>query len=202
MPLQNKVDPFGNIKAENMRGLFMGNRGGRFHDPKTRTLITGKTHASRRWISCLIDSKGRQRSLMSEDSYTELFFLDEVVALAAGHRPCAECRRTDYNRFRMAVGHNDIKADELDFCLHDERTANRITLAQAGDLPEGVVVGIGPNAYARKGSLAFPFTFAGYGQPIEWGTLPAAETRVLTPATSILALKNGYMPVWHPTVGA
>ncbi len=91
MPLQNRVLPDGQIVAHSARGAFMGNRGGRFHDPETRTLTT-RRWASRQWIICVLDFKHRHREVMGH-GYTELFFLDEVTALAAGHRPCFECRR-------------------------------------------------------------------------------------------------------------
>src|SRR5579863_10770447 len=99
MTLQNRVDPFGNLNAVAARGTMFGNRGGRFHtDSKT---LTARRWASRQWICCLLDFKGRQRDVWGR-FYTELFFLDEVTAFAAGHRPCFECRRQDALRFRQA----------------------------------------------------------------------------------------------------
>jgi hypothetical protein len=99
MPLQNRVTPFGELIATSTRGTMFGNRGGRFHrDDKT---LGERRHVSRRWICCVLDFKGRQRDVWG-DSYTELFFLDEVTALAAGHRPCFECRRKDANAFAQA----------------------------------------------------------------------------------------------------
>ena len=100
MPLQNRVDPFGELFATPARGtLFMGNRGGRIHTDE-RTLTT-RRWASRQWICCVLDFKGRQRDVWGR-YYTELFFLDEVTALAAGHRPCFECRRKDAEDFADA----------------------------------------------------------------------------------------------------
>jgi len=99
MPLQNRVTPFGDLAAVPARGLLMGNRGGRFHtDSKT---LTARRWASRQWICCLLDFKGRQRDVWGR-FYTELFFLDEVTAFAAGHRPCFECRRKDAEAFAEA----------------------------------------------------------------------------------------------------
>src|ERR1700690_2823153 len=101
MPLQNRVDPFANLFATPARGLLMGNRGGRIHnDDKT---LTSRRWASRQWICCVLDFRGRQRDVWGR-FYTELFFLDEPTALAAGHRPCFECRRADALRFRDAIG--------------------------------------------------------------------------------------------------
>ncbi len=98
MPLQNRVTPFGDLIATEARGLLMGNRG-RLHDAGRRIVRYAQ---GRRWIACLTSFRGRRRTVMSPRSYTELFFLDEAVALAAGHRPCAECRHTDYRRFHAA----------------------------------------------------------------------------------------------------
>lgn len=202
MPLQNKVDPFGAIKAEQMRGLFMGNRGGRMHDAASRTLLPGKNYVSRQWITCLTEFKGRKRKLMGEGTYTELFFLDEVVALAAGHRPCAECRRADYKRYCTTMKDNSIKAPELDKRLQGERLSVRSKASEIGPLPDGAMISIGAVAYAKRGAHALPFSFAGYGAPLDWDNLVIAEAQVLTPATSLLALRNDYKPIWHPSAGA
>eukprot|EP01034_Spumella_vulgaris_P042662 gene42663-52921_t len=99
-PLRNRVDPFGDIAAHPARGLLMGNRGGRIHDPHTRTL-TGRAWVSRQWICCALTFRDRRRAVMGE-GYTELFFLDEVVAFAAGHRPCFQCRRVAAEAFSAA----------------------------------------------------------------------------------------------------
>ena len=202
MPLQNKVDPFGAIQAQSMRGLFMGNRGGRMHDPQSRTLLPGKTHVTRQWITCLTEFKGRKRSLMGP-GYTELFFLDEVVALAAGHRPCAECRRADYKLFCSTIGEGSIKAPDLDKRLHLERTGARTHMNEtAGDMPDGVMIALDGMASAKRGSRALPFRFSGYGEPVSWEAVARPDAVVLTPPTSILALRNGYQPVWHHSAGA
>jgi len=92
MPLQNRVDPFGELFADRSRGLFLGNRGGRLHDDDRA--LGRRRWASRQWICCRLEFKDRHRKVWGK-SYTELFFLDEVTALAAGHRPCFECRRND-----------------------------------------------------------------------------------------------------------
>src|SRR3984957_13022619 len=116
MPLQNRVDPFGNLFRTHARGTMMGNRGGALHNSQ-REII--RCYKSRRWIACVLEFRGRHRTVMSERRYTELFFLDEAVALAAGHRPCAECRRERFNAFkdawRRARGLVDLPfADEMD----------------------------------------------------------------------------------------
>lgn len=123
MPLQNRVQPDGEIITASARGLFMGNRGGRIHDPATRTIV--RTQNSRQWICCVLKFKNRHREVMGQ-GYTELFFLDEVTALAAGHRPCFECRRDDALAFRShwQDAHELAKpplATEMDRVLSAER---------------------------------------------------------------------------------
>ena len=97
MPLQNRVTPEGEIIATPHRGLLMGNRGGAFHLPDQT--LGPRRWATRQWIACVLEFKGRHREVMRPNRYTELFFLDEATALAAGHRPCFECRRSDAERF-------------------------------------------------------------------------------------------------------
>ena len=99
MPLQNRVDPFGNIIRTPARGTMLGNRGGALHNSDKEIV---RAYKSRRWITCVLEFRGRHRVVMSENRYTELFFLDEAVAFAAGHRPCAECRRARYEAFKDA----------------------------------------------------------------------------------------------------
>ena len=125
MPLQNRVTPSGDIVADVNRGLFTGNRG-IIHDPATRTLLR-KRWASPAWITCVCEFRGWRRHVMGGRSWTELFFLDEATAFAAGHRPCFFCRRDDANRFRAAWeegnGVADVRAREMDAVLHQERLA-------------------------------------------------------------------------------
>src|ERR1700683_436021 len=107
MPLQNRVDPFGNLFSTQARGTMMGNRGGVLHNSE-REIV--RPYKSRRWITCVLEFKERHRIVMSERRYTELFSLDEATAFAAGHRPCAECRRERFNAFKGAWG----RAADLD----------------------------------------------------------------------------------------
>src|SRR3954454_10347821 len=128
MPLQNRVSPFGELFADRARGLIMGNRGGRFH-AADRTL-SSQRWKSRMWICCRLEFNGRHREVWS-DSYTELFFLDEVTALAAGHRPCFECRRKDAEAFAacwpgFATRRERPRAAEMDRQLHAERLDGRL----------------------------------------------------------------------------
>src|ERR1700694_3932569 len=117
MPLPNRVTPFGEIVAAPGRGLLTGNRG-ILHDPD-RTIV--RDSQVRRWIACRVEFRGRHRDIMTPGSWTELFFLDEATALAAGHRPCAECRHADYRRFQSAWQPADAtSADAMDAILHAE----------------------------------------------------------------------------------
>src|SRR5437870_2829078 len=154
MPLQNRVTPLGEIVATAQRGLFTGNRG-IIHDPATKTLLN-RRWATKAWIICLCEFRGRRREVMATRSWTELFFLDEATALAAGHRPCFYCRRDDANRFRAAWekgnGVADIRAREMDAVLHRERLERGkkrlhplpIPVAQ---LPDGAMVQRGQESF-------------------------------------------------------
>lgn len=202
---QNRVDPFGILHANPARGLFMGNRGGKIHDPATKTLLK-RRFASRQWIVCVTDFRGRYREVMG-NSYTELFFLDEVTALAAGHRPCAECRREDFKRYCAAIVPEFgglPKADAIDRRLHGERMGEKraIDAATCGQLPDGIMVAVGDRAYARHGSSALPWDFNGYGKALDWMQVAQQRPALLTPATTTTALRTGYLPVWHPSAGA
>lgn len=195
MTLQNRVTPFGALVADPTRGTLMGNRGGRIHDPATRTL-GHRRHASRRWIACVLEFKGRQRAVWGR-SYTELFFLDEVTALAAGQRPCLECRRAAGRSFLAAAGAERV--DALDRRLHAERLGPRED-ARLGALPDGAMVADGAAAFALRRGRLLPWTASGYGRPRRAD--PAAAMTVLTPATTLAALAAGYAPLWHPTASA
>jgi len=205
MPLQNRVDPFGHDHAVTARGMFMGNRGGCFHRDD-RTLKP--THwANRQWITCRLEFKGRKRELMAPGLYTELFFLDEATALAAGHRPCYECRRADAQAFREAlmardvftepplVGQlNDGIAGEVQARLKERRTP---PTGDAADLPDGAMFSEGETAWLKLGAAAHRWSFEGYGS---CRALPEGPVAVLTPAMSLEALRGGYRPALHPSV--
>jgi hypothetical protein len=191
MPLQNRVDPFGAIIATPARGMLMGNRGGRIHDPATRTLLR-RRWASRQWICCVTEFKGRHRMVMGK-GYTELFFLDEVTALAAGHRPCFECRRASARRFAdlHAPG---THAGELDRLAHAERIGPRRPVAH-GQLPDGVMVAVGDEAYALREGRYLRWSPFGYVDAVPVDGMPAAV--LLTSRVFLGILGRGYSPVWH-----
>src|SRR5262245_55192180 len=146
MPRRNRVTPLGDVVAVPDRGTFMGNRGV-LHDEGGRVRRAWQV---RRWLVCVLEFRGRQRRVVTPGRYTELFFLDEATALAAGHRPCAECRRGRFNAFRAAwaaafpdtSGSPLPTADEIDRRLHAERVgedgSKRCFTARLNELPDGV----------------------------------------------------------------
>ncbi len=196
MPLQNRVDPFGDLVATASRGLFMGNRGGRIHTDE-RTLTT-RRWASRQWICCVLDFNGRQRDVWGR-YYTELFFLDEPTAFAAGHRPCFECRRKDADNFAALFAGKGARATApaMDKRLHAERLdgkAKRIHRMPFTALPDGTFVTLGGKAYAVRDKTLLPWTPRGYGRSI---ARPRGIAHVLTPPSILKVLKAGYVPRWH-----
>jgi hypothetical protein len=203
MPLQNRVSPSGEIVADPSRGLMMGNRGC-LHGPG-RTLGVSRWR-SKLWICCLLDFKGVQRDPMPPGRWTALFFLDEATALAAGHRPCAYCRRGDFLAFAEAWrGGRDLprppRAAEMDTALHPERTdrsRRKLSyLAPAAELPDGVMVRDGNQPGLLTGGQVRPWSFRGYGAPAPAD--PAGRVEVLTPPSIVAAIMAGYRPLVHPS---
>jgi hypothetical protein len=198
-PLQNRVDPYGELVATSARGALMGNRGGRFH--RSDQTLGRRRWASKQWIACLCAFRGRRRAVWGE-SYTELFFLDEVTALAAGHRPCFECRRAEAEAFRraFAIGAPPT-APSMDAVLHRERLdqgAKRLWDLPVAALPDGAMIARDGRAFAVRGDAIAPWSFAGYGAPQPRPR--AGLARVLTPPSIVRALAAGYAPRW--AVGA
>ena len=201
MPLQNRVTPLGDIVADPHRGLFTGNRG-IIHDPATRTLLR-KRWSNPAWLTCVCEFRGRRRKVMGGRSWTELFFLDEATALAAGHRPCFYCRRDDANRFRAAWesgnGVADVLAPDIDAVLHRERFASSKKLhplpTPMERLPDGAMVQAGEDSYLIVGGKLLRWSFAGY---CEAGEL-IGEAMLITPPSTLRALVAGFQPVLHPS---
>jgi hypothetical protein len=197
MPLQNRVDPFGNLFRTYARGTMMGNRGGALHNSE-REIV--RTYKSRRWITCVLEFRGRHRTVMSEGRYTELFFLDEAVAFAAGHRPCAECRRERFNAFKdawqraMGLARRPF-ADEMDIELHRARIESRkkVTYAAVMDsLPDGCFVQIDGRACLIWGDALWLWTPEGYSRRDAGPSDSIAM--VLTPEPIVRCIRNGYKP--------
>ena len=200
MPLQNRVLPTGEIVAIPERGTMLGNRGV-LHDDARR--LTPRRWAHRNWVCCVLSFKGRRRVPMTPGRYTELFFLDEAVAFAAGHRPCAECRRGDYRRWCDAWAEIDgpMSAPEMDAVLHAARAvpgARRLRrgTARASDLPPGAFVLEGGAPLLIREADALPYAPLGYGAP---RPRPRGSVEVLTPAPTLEVLRAGYRVGLHPS---
>jgi hypothetical protein len=208
MPRQNRVTPFGTIIATPERGMFMGNRG-RLHDEDG---LIRRPWQVKRWLLCVLEFRGRKRVIMAPDRYTELFFLDEATGLAAGHRPCAECRHSRFVAFRDAwaagnptfVAAGRATADLLDARLHAERLGpdrSKPTFrAKLDDLPDGVFV-LGKTDVATACLLwqdhLLVWSPGGYRRRAE--RRGSEEVEVLTPRSTVAAIRAGYIPHVHPT---
>jgi hypothetical protein len=200
MPLQNRVDPFGELFAAPARGLFMGNRGGRFHTDAQK--LTTRRWVSRQWICCVTKFKGRQREVWRR-SHTELFFLDEPTALAAGHRPCFECRRHDAVAFAQhwRTAHElrrAPRAPQMDDVLHRERLngrAKRLDRRSIDTLPDAAFILLDGTAFAVRRDALLRWKPDGYDarQYRPHGIL----VDVLTPPAIVEVLSAGYNPRWH-----
>jgi hypothetical protein len=197
MPLPNRVDPFGALFATSARGTLMGNRGGRLHDNQRK--LSGRRWASKQWICCRLEFNDRHREVWG-DSYTELFFLDEVTAFAAGHRPCFECRRRDAELFAALFAGKGKRAaaPAMDAGLHAERLAGkakRLHRRPVDGLPDGAMLALDGETFALHGKQMLHWTADGYA-----GMRPRlGETvvDVLTPPSILSVLSRGYRPLWH-----
>jgi hypothetical protein len=194
MARQNRVQPTGEIIAHPARGTYMGNRGV-LHDADGHLGAARWRH--RAWVTCLLDFKGRRRPIMAPNRYTELFFHDEAVAMAAGHRPCGECRRADFLRFRAAAGVTGPIAD-FDRRLHAARAIPRKYLqrrqrGEIADLPDGSFI-LDPNRTACliHDDALWPFSPVGYAGPMRRPASGCVD--VLTPEPLLQALRAGYRP--------
>jgi hypothetical protein len=202
VPKQNRVTPFGELVAVPERGTFMGNRGC-LHDEHERIR---RSWQLKRWIVCVLEFKDRKRQVMRPGHYTELFFLDEASALAAGHRPCAECRWPAFNAFRLAIAagrNHPCSAVALDLQLHKERLnpdgSKRVHTATIDPLPDGAFIlapGDDSTPYLVRGDHLLAWSFAGYTRRIKRPR--GIRVRVLTPKFTVRALR-GYVPDVHPS---
>lgn len=195
MPLQNRVFPTGEIVAHAARGTFMGNRGGRIHTD-ARTLAKPRWK-SKQWIICTLQFKGRHREVMGE-GYTELFFLDEPTALAAGHRPCFECRRRQAIEFATAFPlAGRARAPEIDACLHTERR-RAPRRGSMKSLPDGAMIRAQDILLKWRGK-ALVWSPEGYRNALP---IPDGDALILTPESTCIALANGYCTAPHPSANA
>ena len=213
MPKQNRVTPFGDIIARPERGLLTGNRGGVLHD-QDGNIVT--PYASKSWIICELEFKDRKAQIMAPDHYTHLFFIDEATAIAAGHRPCFECRRERAEAFRQAwlrsIGstqEDHPHIGDLDDLLQDERYTDehfkwdrhKKTYEEAyATLPDGTFVLLDRLPHLIWHRALYLWTPAGYCESVP---IPRAQTAtVLTPPSSVGALRQGYRPIVHGSVDA
>ena len=194
MPLQNRVTPLGELVAVEARGLVYGNRGC-FHDDEG---VIRQRYPTRRWIACRLEFKGWHRGpLLRPGRFTELFFLDEATALAAGHRPCALCRRADYDRLLAICG--EVGADAIDARLHAERLGppKRVAL---DELPDGAFVLQEGEPWLVLGARLLRWTASGYVEP---RPRPGNEQAlVVTPPSLVAVLRAGWRPLvpfLHPS---
>jgi len=205
VPLQNRVTPLGELVADPGRGLVYGNRGC-LHDGSGRIR---RSHNGKRWIACRLEFRGwLRRPLLQPGRFTELFFLDEATALAAGHRPCALCRREDFVRFaelwRELHPGLDSRADGLDAHLHGERLdrgARRLHDTAFAELPDGAFVLHDDVPRLVFGRSLPAWSPGGYGRPVPRPRLGRAL--VITPPSLVAVLREGWqgvVPLVHPSV--
>ena len=198
-PAQNRVTPAGAIVAIGQRGLFMGNRGSIHRRPGE----IARPWQVRRWITCRLEYKGWVAPKWVPGRWTPLFFWDEAVALAAGHRPCALCRRPDFDRWcdawESAFGER-LRVDPMDRIMHDDRVdagrTQRRHVRPWADVPAGAFVLVDDVASLVLGDRVVPWSPAGYG-PVE-DRPTSGEALVMTPACTVEVLRHGYEPVVHP----
>lgn len=199
MPKQNRVTPFGDMIATPARGTLMGNRGV-LHNSQGHIV---RPYQVSRWIICQLAFKGRRRAVMTPGRYTELFFLDEATALAAGHRPCFECQRAAYKAYGAAWtavhSHMAPKAGDIDKVLHQERInqkGEKVTFtALLDDLPTGTFVAVAGKPYLIWHETLLPWSLQGYGAPA--GKTRRQTVPVLTPRSTVAVMAYGYAPQVH-----
>jgi hypothetical protein len=198
--LQNRVDPNGNIIKTPARGAWMGNRGV-IHNLDKEIIRPFKLKA---WISCLLQFKGWHRPVMAPNRYTELFFMDEATAFAAGHRPCAECRRDDFKKFKTLwikgnpeyQFNEKTRISEIDDIIHKERidsNYSKITYREnLHNLPNGAFVCYENEAYLVKDAKLYCWSPSGYKNVID--PPEAHQFEVLTPKSIVNTIQSGYLP--------
>ncbi|EAQ12122.1 hypothetical protein RB2654_01430 [Rhodobacterales bacterium HTCC2654] len=200
VPLQNRVMPDGRIVVDPARGSFTGNRGILAFDDTGRLGARRWSHHA--WIICTLEHpRGRYHGPQPQNAWTPLFFLDEAVALAAGHRPCGYCRRHAFDAFRTASGID--RAPQIDRALHRARVRRDRTqithVALADTLPNWAFIRHEGAPWIVQGGFIRRFTPGGYR---DRATRPRGEVTVLTPAPTVTALAGGYIPALHPSLSA
>jgi hypothetical protein len=198
----NRVAPDGSVHDVAARGTTWGNRG-RLLDADG---VMVRHSSGRNWLCCRLEFHGRRRTQWQPGRLTELYFLDEATALAAGHRPCGECRYADYHAFKAAWRRSrpdDTSATAIDRHLHSERLTaprqHRVHSEPLGDLPDGAMFRHDDGFWLVHGPLVLAWSFDGYGEARPRTSMPPVVA-VCTPESSVAALRAGYVPVPHPTV--
>ncbi len=204
MPLQNRVDPWGKLIETSARGTLLGNRGILHNDRKQIV----KTYQHQNWVTCRLQFKGRKRILMSPHKYTELFFLDEATAFAAGHRPCAECRGERYLEFKdywvranLDQPLGAVKASDISRIMHKERISKKEKLtfkANLKELPDGSIFSQSGSAYIIFADRIYLWSFEGYCADDRLNL--TGEVDVLTPKSVINTFNLGFKPEIHNSV--
>lgn len=200
MPLKNRIDPWGKFNAVKARGKWLGNRGILHNDEKE--IIAPWRHKS--WVTCRLEFKNRKREIFSPNHYSELFFLDEATALAAGHRPCAECRRERYNEFKSAwLAANrepsfvSVPIKKIDNQLHSERAipgGDKVTFnSKFSEVPIGAFIELNELAVLVWNGKLYQWSPSGYSPYSKSPDLDAKVT-VLTPKSFFVMLQNGFIP--------
>jgi hypothetical protein len=197
--LQNRVDPFGNFIVTRARGSWMGNRGVIHKDKQITSAFRHKA-----WITCVLEFKGRKRTVMTPGRWTELFFMDEATAFAAGHRPCFECRRSDALRFKSCwIKGNpqyaftmETSINQIDEVIHRERIdrgKKKVMHQRApADVPEGTFVLMNNDPHMVSKGKLHRWTPLGYEESV---AMPDVSTfTVLTPHSIVNAFCAGYVP--------
>lgn len=207
MPLQNRVDPWGQLNANTSRGYWLGNRGILHNEGKE--IAAQWRHKN--WVTCQLGFQGIKREVFSPNNYSELFFLDEVTSFSAGHRPCAECRRVRFKEFKSAwcevnldmTQASQVSIKEIDNQLHLERAMRggqkQTYQASFQDLPTGTLIDIEGKAYLLWNKQLHLWSFNGYTKT-SMTLEPSAQVKVLTPNSIVKIFRQGFLPEVHESV--
>lgn len=207
MPLQNRVDPWGQLHAVAARGDWLGNRG-ILHDDRKQVIAQWR---HKHWVTCRLEFKGRRREIFGANSYSELFFLDEATAFSAGHRPCAECRRERYKEFKTSwsaanaerIDSSNPSVAEIDNQLHAERAVpggdKVVFQAELGDLPNGTFIELHGRALLLWADQLHTWSATGYS-PFRDMVPPSTKVSILTPRSLVRMFNRDFKPQVHESV--
>ena len=201
MPRQNRVTPYGELEAAEDRGMFWGNRGQLLDSHGN----LARYSRGKLWLICVLEFKGRRRTLWQPGRLTELFFLDEATGLAAGHRPCGECRYPRYREFKRAWTEafpGPVSAQAMNERLHNDRLASpgvrRTYQAPLDSLPDGAMIELDGAPWLVLGDRLLAWSHGGYHRERD---RPGGGVTVLTPRATVAVLAAGYRPALHHSAG-